>query len=29
MDNERPIKGRFRASSSDIYGTNIRSDVEI
>jgi hypothetical protein len=29
MDNEMPIKGRFRGSRSDIYGTNKRSDVEI
>jgi hypothetical protein len=29
MENERPIKSRFRGSTFDIYGTNIRSDVEI
>jgi hypothetical protein len=28
-DTEIPIKGRFRGSWSDIYGKNIRSDVEI
>jgi hypothetical protein len=29
MDKERSIKGGFRGRRFDIYGTNIRSDVEI